>query len=180
MSIYFDQVRQVGYVVRDIEKAMRFWSSKLGVGPWFYKQKVETTEFRYYGKESRLPSLSIAVGNSRDTQIELIQQNDDAPSLYLDTLKRNGEVAQHIAYWTMDRFDEWCQRLSKEGFVEGHAGRMGAGRGRFAYYLHSELPSCMIELSESTGGKGEYFDKVRKASIGWDGRDPIRLPASLS
>ena len=173
MSIFFGAVRQVGYVVKDIEKAMNEWA-KLGVGPWFYKEDVGSTEFTYYGKPSRLPKLSIALANSGDLQIELIQQRDDAPSLYLDTLARNGEVAQHIAYWTADRFDEICSKLKELGYVEGHAGRMGANRGPYAYFIHPDLPSAMLEISSSAGGKAEYFAEVRKASENWDGKDPIR------
>ena len=179
MSIFFGEIRQVGYVVRDIERAMADWATKLGVGPWFYKEDVGITEFSYYGRNSPPPALSIAVANSGGTQVELIQQRDDQPSLYRDTLERNGEIAQHVAYWTVDRFDEWCDKLKVSGFTEGHAGRIG-DRGRFAYYVRPDFPSCMIELSESLGGKAEYFEKVRQASVGWDGKDPIRLPSSLS
>ena len=175
MSMLYGGIRQVGYVVRDIEKAMRMWSDTLGVGPWFYTEEVGTTEFRYYGSPSRLPRLSIALANSGDLQLELIQQRDDAPSLYLDTLAMNGETAQHVAYWTLDRFDELAARLLDNGYIEGHAGRMGHKRGRFAYFVHSGLPGAMIELSEMTGGKTEYFQKVRQAAAGWDGADPIRL-----
>ena len=63
-------------------------------------------------------------------------------------------------------------------YVEGHAGRMGHNRGRFAYFVHPGLPSGMIELSEMTGGKAEYFEKVRQAAAGWDGADPIRTVPS--
>jgi Glyoxalase/Bleomycin resistance protein/Dioxygenase superfamily len=173
MSTFLGGVRQVGYVVADIEQAMRHWSSALGVGPWFYKEEVGTTEFRYHGQASALPRLSIALANSGDMQLELIQQRNDAPSLYLDTLKRNGEVAQHVAYWTEDRFDEWCATLVARGYVEGHGGRMGQ-RGRFAYFVHRDLPSGMIELSETTGGKGDYFKMIRDAARDWDGSEPIR------
>lgn len=174
MSKLFGPVRQVGYVVRDIEAAMRHWAA-LGVGPWFYKAKIESTEFRYYGQDSRLPQLSIALANSGDVQLELIQPRDDAPTLYRDTLARNGECAQHVAYWTMDRFDDWCRRMLELGYVEGHAGRMGAKRGRYAYFLRPDLPSAMIEISESTGGKAEYFAQVREAALQWDGvTDPVR------
>ncbi|HRO59446.1 MAG TPA: VOC family protein [Burkholderiaceae bacterium] len=173
MSLFFGAVRQVGYVVKDIEKAMGHWV-RLGVGPWFYKEEVDSTEFRYYGKPSRLPKLSIALANSGDLQIELIQQRDAAPSLYLDSLASNGEGAQHVAYWTAERFDEFCRQLIEYGYVEGHAGRMGLNRGRFAYFIHPDLPSAMIEISESTGGKAEYFTEIRKAAGNWDGRDPIR------
>lgn len=173
MSQQFGAVRQVGYVVKDIEKAMRHWIA-LGVGPWFYKEQVESTEFNYYGKPSRLPALSIALANSGDLQIELIQQRDDAPTLYRDTLERNGECAQHVAYWTLEHFDAYCRQLLELGYVEGHSGRMGAGRGRFAYFVHREVPSLMVELSESSGGKAEYFASVREAALNWDGKDAIR------
>lgn len=173
MSKFFGTVRQVGYVVKDIESAMQHWV-KLGVGPWFYKEEVNSTEFTYYGKPSPLPKLSIALANSGDMQIELIQQRDDSPTLYLDTLKRNGECAQHVAYWTLDKFDEICRHMLECGYVEGHAGRMGAGRGRYAYFVHPDLPSAMFEISESSGGKAEYFAEVKRASEGWDGAEPIR------
>lgn len=177
MSILFGPVRQVGYVVKDIEAAMAEWV-RLGVGPWFYKDDVVSTEFRYHGKPSALPKLSIALANSGELQLELIQQRDDAPTLYRDTLARNGEVAQHIAYWTLDRFDDYVRALLERGYVEGHAGRMGATRGRYAYFIHPGLPSAMIEISEGTGGKAEYFEEIRRASIGWDGRDPVRRVGS--
>ncbi|CAB3695254.1 VOC family protein [Achromobacter piechaudii] len=173
MSKFFGGVRQVGYVVRDIQKAMHHWSAVLGVGPWFYKEEVGTTEFRYRGQVSQPPRLSIALANSGDLQIELIQQRDDAPSLYLDSLRTNGECAQHVAFWTLDNFDEFCDRLLTSGYEEGHGGRMGL-RGRFAYFVHPELPSGMIEVSEMKGGKGEYFEEIRKASESWDGSAPIR------
>ncbi len=173
MSHLFGPVRQVGYVVRDIEKAMHHWA-ELGVGPWFYKENVVSTEYTYYGQPSALPRLSIALANSGDLQLELIQQRDASPTLYLDTLKRNGEVAQHVAYWTWDRFDAFCGEMLARGYVEGHSGRMGANRGRYAYFVKPEHPSAMVEISELTGGKGDYFEQIRQASVGWDGREPIR------
>ena len=177
MSLYFGPVRQVGYVVHDIEKAMRHWVD-LGVGPWFYKEDVGTTEFRYHGKPSRLPKLSIALANSGDLQLELIQQRDDAPSLYLDSLSASGELAQHVAYWTADRFDEIGRqprraRLSSRATPAAWA-RAAASRTSST----PSLPSAMVEISETTGGKGEYFDKIRRAAQTWDGSDPIRLPSA--
>lgn len=176
MSLKFGAVRQLGYVVADIEKAMDHWASALGVGPWFYKEDVGTSEFRYYGKIATPPKLSIALANSGDLQLELIQQRDDAPSLYLDSLKRGGECAQHIAYWTVDDFDKICAQLLDAGYVEGHGGRMGT-RGRFAYFVNADLPSGMIEISEMKGGKAEYFAEVKRASLAWDGKERVRAVA---
>lgn len=176
MSLLLGAARQVGYVVKDIESAMAQWA-RIGVGPWFYKEDVGTTEFRYFGEDSQPPALSIALANSGPLQLELIQQRDAAPSLYRDSLQKSGEIAQHVAYWTLDRYDEYAGALLQLGYVEGHAGRMGQ-RGRFAYFVHPGLPSAMIEISELSGGKGEHFERIRAASEDWDGADPIRRLAA--
>jgi hypothetical protein len=146
----------------------------LGVGPWFYMEDVRPVEFRYLGRQARPPRFSMAAAHSGDVQLELIQQLDDAPSLYLDTLARNGECAQHVGYWTVDRFDDHSRYLQARGCIEGHAGRMAPTRGPFAYFVHPDEPSLMIEISEVTGGKAEFNEQVRVASIGWNGGDPIR------
>jgi hypothetical protein len=174
MRLLLGAVRQVGYVVRDIEKAMMHWAG-LGVGPWFYQEDAGGVEYRYYGKPSRLPKLSMAIANSGEMQIELIQQRNDAPSLYRDTLERNGECAQHVAYWTTDKFDELSRRLLELGYIEGHAGRVSASRGPYAYFLRPDFPSAMFELTDLTGGKAEYYAEARQAAVCWDGSNPIRL-----
>src|SRR5215472_3282264 len=40
MSRLFDALRQMGFVVRDIDKAMRHWVEVCGVGPWFVAEKL--------------------------------------------------------------------------------------------------------------------------------------------
>ena len=50
MSRLFGPMRQVGIVVRDIEKAMRHWVEVCGVGPWFYAEQLPMDEFRYKGR----------------------------------------------------------------------------------------------------------------------------------
>lgn len=173
MSMFYGAVRQVGYVVRDIEKTMEEWV-RLGVGPWFYSEDVVSTSYRYYGATQAPPKLSIALANSGGLQIELIQQRDDTPSLYRDSLLRNGEVAQHVAYWTADRFADICRQLLESGHIEGHAGQMGAGMGPYAYFVHPDHPSVMIEVSDTSGGKAQLFELIQKAALVWDGTDPIR------
>lgn len=121
-------------------------------------------------------------GKSRDECLngqwfEALQQARNAATiwrqtLYLNSLARQGECAQHLAYWTADHFDDWCKTLRERGWVEGHAGRMGAGRGRYAYFVRAELPSAMVEISETTGGKGDFIDEIRCAALGWARSDP--------
>lgn len=172
MSLFHGELRQVAYVVHDIERAMAYWSRAMGVGPWFYNEHVGVTEFCYYGKPSALPDLSIALANSGGVQVELIQQRNDAPSLYRDFLRAGGEGVQHVAYWTLE-FDALSRRLLDAGHREGHAGRIGQ-RGRFAYFVHDEAPGAVIELSEQTGGKAEFFKEIAQVAAAWDGSDPVR------
>ena len=97
MSRHFGKITQNGYVVRDIEAAMRHWSEVLGVGPWFYLEHTPIEEFEYRGAPSDC-DVAIALANSGPLQIELIQQHNDAPSLYRDFLAAGNEGLQHIAY----------------------------------------------------------------------------------
>ena len=78
MSRLFGPIRQMGYVVRDIESAMRHWIDFCGVGPFFYVDRLPLINFQYQG-QSGDPHLSIALANSGDVQVELIQQKDDTP-----------------------------------------------------------------------------------------------------
>lgn len=59
---------------------MKHWIGVMGVGPWYYMDRVKIDWFRHRGRESTV-EMSIALANSGDLQIELIQQRNDAPSL---------------------------------------------------------------------------------------------------
>jgi len=120
MSALFGKVCQNGYVVRDISSAMKFWTEVLRVGPFFYIPQVKSDWFRYRGTDSAV-EMSIALANSGDLQIELIQQRNDAPSMYLDFLREHGEGLQHMSYWSTD-YQALYDRAIAAGFVVGHEG----------------------------------------------------------
>ena len=90
MSRFFGEIRQNGYVVRDIDAALAHWTGTLGVGPFFYFERVPIADFRYRGEPSPV-EVSIALANSGALQIELIQQRNDAPSMYRDFLRAGRE-----------------------------------------------------------------------------------------
>ena len=172
MSRIFGAIRQNGYVVRDIRAAMDHWVNVMGVGPWFYFERVKIDYFRHRGAPSNL-EMSIALANSGDLQIELIQQRNDAPSMYREFLGSGREGLQHVAYWTKDYQAVYDHALSL-GYKVGHEGQIGGEQGRFAYFDTESHPGTVIELSDISGPKGFFFEGVRHASIDWDGADPIR------
>ncbi len=177
MSRFFGEIRQAGYVVDDIEAAMDYWSSKLGIGPWFYNERVPIKNYTYRG-ESYEPHNSVALANSGSLQMELIQTRNDAPSMYRDFRQAGRTGLQHVAYWTQD-YDADLARLTAQGFKAVMSGEVGE-RGRFVYFDTEYHPGTVIELSEVAGPKGKMFDLIREASIGWDGKDPVRPFPDLS
>lgn len=149
MSRLFGPLRQMGYVVPDVEAAMHHWIHVCGIGPWFYAERLPLTSFSYMGRRHDDIHLSIALANSGDVQIELIQQRSDHPSLgreFLAALANGYQVAQ-----------------------EGDA-----PRGRFVYFRNEGHPGTIIEMSHATPTRKHIFDAVREAAVGWDGSDPIR------
>lgn len=103
MSRMFGSINQIGYVVRDIDAAMDRWV-RHGVGPWFYIGDVTVDYFRYRGADSDL-KMSVALANSGDLQLELIQQRNDAPPMYKDFLDRAGHRHR-------DQRHQWPQRAT--------------------------------------------------------------------
>jgi len=172
MSRIFGPIRQNGYVVRDIEKALHHWTTVLGVGPFFYFERAPITEFSYRGVTSPL-EVSIALGNSGDLQIELIQQRNDAPSMYRNFLAAGREGLQHVAYWT-NEFEADLARCLDAGFVVGQAGVAGGANGRFVFFDTETHPGTVVELSDSSGAKGMFFKHIAEMAKTWDGTDPVR------
>jgi hypothetical protein len=172
MSRLFGAVAQNGYVVRDLAAAMDHWITVMGVGPWFYFERVAIDWFRHRGADSAV-EISVALANSGDLQIELIQQRNDAPSMYREFLAAGREGLQHMAYWTTE-YQALYDRALALGYRVGQEGQIGGVQGRFAYFDTETHPGTVIEISDVSGPKGAFFALVRQAAIGWDGSDPIR------
>jgi len=170
MSRLLGAICQNGYVVRDIHAAMAHWSSTLSVGPFFFFEQAPLEKFCYKGEPSAC-RCSIALANSGDLQVELIQQLNDEPSMYRDFLASGNEGLQHLAFWTED-MDNDLEHMQKLGYRVGQSGQVGDD-GRFVYYDTGGPAGTTIELSEISGAKGEFFDYVRQAALDWDGSDPV-------
>lgn len=175
MSRIFGEIRQNGYVVRDLEAALKHWIEVLDVGPWFVLENIRLDTFRYRGEPSAL-EMSLALSNSGPLQIELIQQLNGAPSMYRDFLDAGHEGLQHVAYWTED-FDDVFARASAAGFRVGQSAAFGED-GRFVYFESDGHPGTVIELSEVCGVKGPFFEHIARSARDWDGSKAIRrMPA---
>lgn len=171
MTRVFGEVRQNGYVVRDLEKALRFWIETLGVGPWFMIENARVPDFQYRGEPSRAQT-TLGMAQWGPIQIELIQPLDDEPSMYRDFLAAGQEGLQHVACWT-DAYDATLAAALDEGFRVCQGGSF-APDARYVYFETDGHPGTVIELAETAGTMGPFFAAVAKAAEGWDGADPIK------
>ena len=177
MSRVFGPMRQMGFVVRDLDRALRYWTETLGVGPFFIIRSLPLERFEYRGKPSPPPHLTLAIANSGDVQVELIYQHDDRPSAFLDRLKTVGEGLQHVSSW-MDRagYDAEIARLKAAGVPVAHEGWLRGNGPRFAYFGTDETPGG-FQYEMSDVGDPEFAamgHTIREAALAWDGSQPIR------
>ena len=167
----YGPIRQLGYVVRDIEAAMAVWAGKLRIGPWFYNMRLPLDEYRFRGVDLAGMDMSYALANSGDMQIELIQQRCDTPSIYREFLDQHGEGLQHICVWP-DDYDGVHASAVANGLTPVQEGRVGAIR--FAYFEDALHAGTSLEMSEMLPMRRTGIERIRAAGQAWDGSDPVR------
>jgi catechol 2,3-dioxygenase-like lactoylglutathione lyase family enzyme len=170
MTILPGPIRQVGYIVNDLDAALASWVA-LGVGPWFVMRGMPIRAL-YRGAPCEI-RLTLALANSGEMQIELLHPDDDTPSIYTEFLAAGHEGYHQLAYWTED-FGATMNAVAEAGWPVVWLGGEDLG-ARFAYIEPPNSPATIIELmelNEATIGMGTF---IRDAAAGWDGTDPIRV-----
>ena len=82
------KVSQIGIVVPDIGKAVRYYSKFLNIKPWF-RSKTTSNDAAFKGETFSL-ELDIALAFSGGMEIELIQMMTDRECIYSDIMKKTG------------------------------------------------------------------------------------------
>ncbi|HET6736063.1 VOC family protein [Mycobacterium sp.] len=162
-------VRQVGFVVDDLDSTLKSLVA-LGIGP-FYVVRGQKLQANYRGEPSEV-TLTIALANSGDMQIEVIVQEAGDPSIYTEFLAEGHGGFNQFAYWA-DDFDGAVKSAIDAGWPVVWSGGETEGV-RFAYFEPPDGPVPIIEiteLNEATAGLGEW---LRSEADGWDGTNPIR------
>jgi hypothetical protein len=162
---------QVAYVVENIETAMGDFTRRLGMGPWFVSGPFVPKQGRYRGKPTHM-RLTLAVTFAGHVMFELIEQHDEEPSVYREMIDTRGYGFHH---WAMpvENLDAAVARYAADGYEVAFSDL--SPRGARIAYLDSlrDLPGMLelIEMSPDLEGK---YTRMYLASVGWDGRDPIR------
>ncbi len=173
MFASYGPITQMGYVVRDIHAAMETWSSKLRIGPWFYRERLPLDAYRFRGTDQDPAEfhMSYALANSGDMQIELIQQRCATPSVYREFLDAHGEGLQHLCIWPED-YDGTLAVAREAGLDLVQEGRFGATR--FGYFDDAGHGGTCLEVSEMVETRKPMIAAIRQAALDWDGSEPVR------
>ena len=172
MSRHFGTVRQLGYVVDDLDAAIAHWTNVLGIGPFFVFPKIVVQNNVYRGEPTPC-ELAIALSQSGPMQIELMCPLSDAPSAHRDFLRAHGPGLHHLAYWT-DSFDDQLRTASDRGYQIWQRGEIGSRDNRFAYLATEGHAGTVVEISEVSGFKGRLFQFIADTCATWDGSQPVR------
>ena len=177
MSRRFGAIRQIAFVVRDLDAALQYWTQRLGVGPFFVLRNLSANEYVYRGQPSPPPLTSLALGNSGDLQVEIIQQHDERPSAYRDFLASGREGFQHVSAWlTRAEYDATMAACRRDGVSVAHQGVITGSGVRFAYFATDAAPGgLMYEIADIMDSPAAaLMQMVADAARGWDGNEPIR------
>ncbi len=165
-----DGIIQMAYVVEDIHRAMDTWVKRLKVGPWFLLDSFTGVDPLYRGKPTDA-SVSLAMSFAGHMMIELIQERRKVPSVYREVIEKRGYGFHHWGVASKD-FDLDLAHYADSGCDVAFHARVPTG-GRVAYMDTPDLPG-MVELIELGAAFDPVFSAFYRASIGWDGKDPVR------
>lgn len=163
-------VRQLAYVVRDLDAALKYWTEVLKVGPFFKFEHCPLENQRYRGGESNA-DVTLALGNSGDLQIELIYCETEAPSVYKEFLDAGREGVHHFGMMPVD-YAAACAQYKALGHEA--AFECTVGGAPLTYFDTVETVGHFIELWDNNQVYKDLFMLVEDAAKGWDGSDPVR------
>jgi methylmalonyl-CoA/ethylmalonyl-CoA epimerase len=162
-------IMQIAFVPDDFDAALEHWTKVMGVGPFFLLENIALEELRYRGQPSHCV-FTLALAYWGDIQVELIRQENDAPSIYRDT--PNGGAMHHVCILTDDIAAAKATALAAgaELLVEAKVGEDGG----VIYVDCKGYPGGIVEVLQPASGSAALFGMIRTAAQDWDGSDPVR------
>ena len=135
------QIGQVGVVVRDIDKAVEYYSS-FGIGP-FEPLNVSIIEREVYGKPAEDVKNIVKVAQVGKVDLELVQPAA-GESIQKEFLERHGEGINHLGFF-VDDLNQEVAKLVEKGFKVIMSAKF-IGGGGFAYLDTDKVGGVQFEL----------------------------------
>jgi hypothetical protein len=164
-------VMQIAFVPADFDAALRHWTETMGVGPFFRLDHVQLLNTRHEGEPVEI-DFSIAISYWGDLQVELVQQHNDAPSIYKRWRDEGRDGLHHVCIVVDDLAEARAvcaaagARVAQEAEV--------AGGGAVIYVDTGAGPGGLVEIIQLPQSTLDGFAWMREQCRQWDGSDPVR------
>ena len=169
-ELCLSDVKQVSVVIRDMERAIKMYSS-VGVGPFmvyppeFYENYL--SEVQYRGKPAKY-KMKISVADCGPLQLELVQPIK-GKSIYSEFLEQRGEGIHHLGYEVAD-INKTIQAFKKIGVNVLVRGRGKVSPTGYAYLDTERILGCVVEIWEA--GFNQYWSDFLRRYCHWE----LKLP----
>jgi len=164
------EIMQMAFVPRDFDAALRFWTETMGVGPFFLSEHVRLQDVRYRGRPTDV-DFGIAIAYWGDIQIELVQQHNEAPSIYKEWLDAGREGLHHVCL-VVDSLEHARSVCAAAGARVIQEGKLSGGE--VIYVEPAEGHGPIVEIIQLPAAAQQAFAAMRAAARGWDGSEPVR------
>ena len=162
---------QIAYHVPDIDHAARRYAAEFGWGPFYKLEHIALEKSLYRGAPAHFDHSS-AYGQAGDLMIEFITQHGDEPSCVRDMYEMHQTGIHHVAYFVED-LDDALSRATVSGYATALDGETASGV-RFVMIDTVATFGHMVELYEANEMLSKFYAFVKRASVGWDGAEPVR------
>ena len=160
----FGPIKQVAWLVRDLEASMARWMEQAGVGPWTCFENV-TLNGEMNGRPTTV-LMDVGLSYRDGVQIELIRVRSSDPCPYLDASGTPLTGMHHIAYLSED-VDADVARAEGRGLRTIFRAENPATK--VAYLEAPGEEGVIIELIEARPAIMEGFKTGQAACDAWDG-----------
>ena len=161
---------QMGFVTDDLFGTAARWADVFGVGP-FHVLPSRETDATLHGEPAPL-EMQVAVAQAGPTQIELITQHCDRPSIYKEMQARGGSSFHQICTVTTDY-------AGKLAFYEGLGYEVASeivAVGQHVAFIDTNADfGFYTEVVEDVPGFLDAVTKISETCATWDGTDPVRI-----
>jgi len=137
---------QVGVVVKDVEKAVAYYSSVFGIGPFDVYDFAPTRSW-YHGKETDPIKLKIAMSNLGPVKFELIEVIEGKLP-HQEFLDQHGEGLQHLGFY-VENYEQWKAYAAEQGMellCEAEMEDEIRGKRRGFYMDSSKIGGVVFEI----------------------------------
>jgi len=156
----YGPIRQLSYVVTDIDEAMRYWQDSYSVGPFLVaRDEIPLQNAFYRGQRSEQVKVNIAFAYIGSMQLELTQLVGSTPSLYQEALDRGISGVHHYAV-CVDNFASAYNYALDNGYeTVVDSGFDGLAR---MSYVENTSEGLILEVIEWNSLTKPYFDEIEK------------------